>query len=629
MSRAIHQLDIGTSVWVKESGTPKEYILTRKDQNGCELMRKNLYYFGSSNASFNDNENSTYENSKIDTNLTTTFLNLFDDSLKAILISRNISTFTYGDSDYHYISRKCYLYGNSEMGIFDPSALYPETSIIPALMINLQASTINASRISFEEGSTDERPYILRTAVSSTEIGRINGASGVYGNGILSTRTDVRVRPVINVSIYTAVSDEGASTINLLPEEHYLSPDDEIDQLLNEFKTATFGEEVRDTLIRSIKLCYNHILRYVLTTTLQGVGISDINLDQNGNLTIETTDPQTGTTTPYNLGNIIGPQGPQGPRGDAGSGTGVIIDGELDGNSGHAVANSAVVAGLNAKINKLDTASSGKIPLINNSGGISTSGKSIGLSTFNSDTNFSSSYIPTEASVRNYAYSKENVDTKINELSDSKMNANASYTKTQSDNRYVKKTNVSTIVSEDNENPVTSGAVYTAIREIDSQSIEIDSNLSPTSTNPVQNRAVAIALSMKLSEQEAWDEIDDAFSHEDPNGSFSDPSYGLFIRRQQKTIPGDIGSTKYDYYLSYSNVDEEVHDIANLSKLFADKNYMCSVVNENNDNYKYYPNVNCMKSYIRQELSKTTFLDQVTEYVLENVPSASEAEYGS
>lgn len=629
MSRAIYQLDIGTSVWVKESGTPKEYILTRKDQNGCELMRKNLYYFGSSNASFNNNENSTYENSKIDTNLTTTFLNLFDDSLKAILISRNISTFTYGDSDYHYISRKCYLYGNSEMGIFDPSALYPETSIIPALMINLQASTINASRISFEEGSTDERPYILRTAVSSTEIGRINGASGAYGNGILSTRTDVRVRPVINVSIYTAVSDEGASTINLLPEEHYLSPDDEINQLLNEFKTATFGEEVRDTLVRSIELCYNHILHYVLTTTLQGVGISDINLDQNGNLTIETTDPQTGTTTPYNLGNIIGPQGPQGPRGDAGSGTGVIIDGELDGNSGHAVANSAVVAGLNAKINKLDTASSGKIPLINNSGGISTSGKSIGLSTFNSDTNFSSSYIPTEASVRNYAYSKENVDTKINELSDSKMNANASYTKTQSDNRYVKKTNVSTIVSEDNENPVTSGAVYTAIREIDSHPIEIDSNLSPTSTNPVQNRAVAIALSMKLSEQEAWDEIDDAFSHEDPNGSFSDPSYGLFIRRQQKTIPGDIGSTKYDYYLSYSNVDEEVHDIANLSKLFADKNYMCSVVNENNDNYKYYPNVNCMKSYIRQELSKTTFLDQVTEYVLENVPSASEAEYGS
>lgn len=629
MSRAIYQLDIGTSVWVKESGTPKEYILTRKDQNGCELMRKNLYYFGSSNASFNNNENSTYENSKIDTNLTTTFLNLFDDSLKAILISRNISTFTYGDSDYHYISRKCYLYGNSEMGIFDPSALYPETSIIPALMINLQASTINASRISFEEGSTDERPYILRTAVSSTEIGRINGASGAYGNGILSTRTDVRVRPVINVSIYTAVSDEGASTINLLPEEHYLSPDDEINQLLNEFKTATFGEEVRDTLIRSIKLCYNHILRYVLTTTLQGVGISDINLDQNGNLTIETTDPQTGTTTPYNLGNIIGPQGPQGPRGDAGSGTGVIIDGELDGNSGHAVANSAVVAGLNAKINKLDTASSGKIPLINNSGGISTSGKSIGLSTFNSDTNFSSSYIPTEASVRNYAYSKENVDTKINELSDSKMNANASYTKTQSDNRYVKKTNVSTIVSEDNENPVTSGAVYTAIQSIDTQSIIVDTDLSPASTNPVQNRAVAIALSMKLSEQEVWDEIDDAFSHEDPNGSFSDPSYGLFIRRQQKTIPGDIGSTKYDYYLSYSNVNEEVHDIANLSKLFADKNYMCSVVNENNDNYKYYPNVNCMKSYIRQELSKTTFLDQVTEYVLENVPSASEAEYGS
>lgn len=629
MSRAIYQLDIGTSVWVKETGTPKEYILTRKDQNGCELMRKNLYYFGSSNASFNDNEDSIYENSKVDTNLTTTFLNVFDDSLKAILVPRNISTFAYGDSDCHYISRKCYLYGNSEMGLENPGNLYPETSIIPALMINLQVSTVNASRVASKEGSSSAVPYILRSPVSSTEIRRINSQTGADAGGISVTRTDLRIRPVINVSIYTSVSDDDASTINLLPEEHYLSPDDEINQLLNEFKTATFGEEVRDTLVRSIELCYNHILHYVLTTTLQGTSISDINLDQNGNLTIETTDPKTGTITVYDLGNIIGPPGPQGPRGDAGSGTGVIIDGELNGNSGHAVANSAVVAGLNAKINKLDTASSGKIPLINNSGGISTSGKSIGLSTFNSDTNFSSSYIPTEASVRNYAYSKENVDTKINELSDSKMNANASYTKTQSDRRYIQKSEVSTVVSENGENPVTSGAVYTAIQEIDSQSIEIDSNLSPTSTNPVQNKAVAIALSMKLSEQEAWDEIDDAFSHEDPNGSFSDPSYGLFIRRQRKTIPGDIGSIKYDYYLSYSNVDEEVHDIANLSKLFADKNYMCSVVNENNDNYKYYPNVNCMKSYIRQELSKTTFLDQVTEYVLENVPSASEAEYGS
>lgn len=629
MSRAIYQVDIGTSIWVKESGTPKEYILTRKDQNGCELMRKNLYYFGPSDASFNDNEDSTYENSKVDTNLTTLFLNLFDDSLKAILVSRNISTFAYGDSDYHYISRKCYLYGNSEMGLSDTSALYPETSIIPALMINLQTSNVGSSRVAFEESSSSAVPYILRSPVNSTEIRRINSQTGADAGGIAVTRTDIRIRPVINVSIYTAVSDEGASTINLLPEEHYLSPDDEINQLLNEFKTATFGEEVRDTLIRSIELCYNHILRYALTTTLQGTSISNIILDQNGNLTIETTDPKTGIVTTYDLGNIMGPQGPQGPRGDALSDFGVIIDGELNENSGHAIANSAVVLGLNTKINKISTASSGKVPIINNSGGISSSGKSIGSSTFNSNTYSSSSYIPTEASVRNYAYSKENVDGQMNLLRNSKMDTDSAYTKTQSDNRYVQKSGVSTVVSEDNENPVTSGAVYTAIQEIGAQSIEIDSSLSSTSTNPVQNRAVATALSLKINLQDAWAEIDDAFSHEDPDGRFSDPEFGLFIRRQKKTIPGDVGSTKYDYYLSYSNVDEEAHDIANLSKIFADKNYMCSTVIENNDNYKYYPNVYCMKNYVSQELSKTTFLDQVTEYVIEHIPSASEVEYGN
>ena len=39
MSRTIKQLDVGTSVYIEEAGVPKEYILLKKDVDGCILLR--------------------------------------------------------------------------------------------------------------------------------------------------------------------------------------------------------------------------------------------------------------------------------------------------------------------------------------------------------------------------------------------------------------------------------------------------------------------------------------------------------------------------------------------------------------------------------------------------------------
>ena len=43
MSRTISQIDIGTSIWVREANADVEYILMRKDAVGCELLRKQCY----------------------------------------------------------------------------------------------------------------------------------------------------------------------------------------------------------------------------------------------------------------------------------------------------------------------------------------------------------------------------------------------------------------------------------------------------------------------------------------------------------------------------------------------------------------------------------------------------------
>ena len=215
MSRVISQIELGSSVWLRENDTDAEYILTRKDQNGVELLRKRAY----TSRRMNPSNTTVYDGCELDqwlTNTETGFLSLFSETLRSNLVHRSISTFTYGDSDYHYISRNCYLYSYGDMFLTAPSALYAEVNIVPALMVNKGTIDANSARICRNNEDTSAVIYWLRSANSASNFWFVlsNGTANSS-----SAPNSLSIRPVLNVSPDTIVSDEGANIIYLLPEE--------------------------------------------------------------------------------------------------------------------------------------------------------------------------------------------------------------------------------------------------------------------------------------------------------------------------------------------------------------------------------------------------------------------------
>lgn len=215
MSRTLKQIELGSTVWLNENGVDVDYILTRKDQNGVELLRKRAY----TSRRMNPSNTTVYDSCELDrwlTNTETGFLSLFSETLRSNLVNRSISTFTYGDSDYHYISRSCYLYSYGNMFLTASSALYAEVNIVPALMVNAGTIDANSARVCKNNKGTSAVNYWLRSAYSAT------GFWLVYDNGAagnLSAVNSLGIRPVLNVSPDTIVSDEDANIIYLLPEE--------------------------------------------------------------------------------------------------------------------------------------------------------------------------------------------------------------------------------------------------------------------------------------------------------------------------------------------------------------------------------------------------------------------------
>ena len=209
MSRVLSQIELGSSVWLRENDTDTEYILTRKDQNGCELLRKLCV----SQRRMQSSNVSVYDGCEADlwlTNSNTGFLSRFSETLQSNLVNRSISTFTYGDSECHYISRSCYLYSYGDLFMTAPSALYPEVNIVPALMVNkgvLDASSARNANVN----------WWLRSANAGNLFYSV-GVGGSWSAGGMSN-SNYWMRPVLNVSPDTIVSDEGANIIYLLPEE--------------------------------------------------------------------------------------------------------------------------------------------------------------------------------------------------------------------------------------------------------------------------------------------------------------------------------------------------------------------------------------------------------------------------
>lgn len=215
MSRTLKQIELGSTVWLNENGVDADYILTRKDQNGVELLRKRAY----TSRRMNPSNTTVYDGCELDrwlTNTETGFLSLFSETLRSNLVNRSISTFTYGDSDYHYISRSCYLYSYGDMFLTIPSALYAEVNIVPALIINKKNIDANSARICKNNEGTYNEDYWLRSAYSATSFQYVvnNGTANHVG-----ANNPYGIRPVLNVSPDTIVSDEDANIIYLLPEE--------------------------------------------------------------------------------------------------------------------------------------------------------------------------------------------------------------------------------------------------------------------------------------------------------------------------------------------------------------------------------------------------------------------------
>lgn len=214
MSRTLKDLDIGTSVWIKEDNVDTEYILLNKDSYSCELLRKVALQAKRMNAT----NVSVYTDCEMDQYLSSSesggFLAKFDAATQSALVARSISTYSYGDTECSYISRKAYLLSYGQCFGGAPTATEPELTVLPALMIAAGTGDANVSRIGRDSNGTAVG-WWLRSPYSAANFWGV-GTGGTANYGYASS-TGVWCRPVLNVASATIVSPEGADVIYLLP----------------------------------------------------------------------------------------------------------------------------------------------------------------------------------------------------------------------------------------------------------------------------------------------------------------------------------------------------------------------------------------------------------------------------
>lgn len=217
MPRTLNQLDLGTSVYVSESGADVEYILLKKDVEGCILLRAQAIEA----RRINPTNVSVYENSEMDQWLTdeeTGYMSLFNTATKNAIVSRSRPTYNYGDSECRWISRRAFLLTQGEMFGSTPTALEPLTSLVPALYIWKGTESANTARIC--KNSTDTAVvWWLSSPYSATNVFNVN-TNGTSSNNYASY-SNGWARPALNVASATIVSDEGADIIRLAPTQEY------------------------------------------------------------------------------------------------------------------------------------------------------------------------------------------------------------------------------------------------------------------------------------------------------------------------------------------------------------------------------------------------------------------------
>ena len=216
MSRTLGQLDLGTSVWIAENNVMHEYVLMSKDSAGCIMLRANVVEA----RRMNPTNVAVYEGSEMDSWLTddqTGFLSRFDAATLAAIVSRTRPTYSYGDTECHYISRRAFLLTQGELFSSTPTALEPLKNITSSLMIWKGTDGSSTARISLNE-ELSAVIWWLSSPNSAADFFFVNASGTSYASSASGTHW---ARPALNVSADTIVSDEGADPIYLLPSGGY------------------------------------------------------------------------------------------------------------------------------------------------------------------------------------------------------------------------------------------------------------------------------------------------------------------------------------------------------------------------------------------------------------------------
>lgn len=217
MSRTLGQLDLGTSVWIAENNVMHEYVLMSKDSAGCIMLRANTVEA----RRMNPTNVAVYEGSEMDSWLTddqTGFLSRFDAATLAAIVSRTRPTYSHGDTECHYISRRAFLLTRGELFLSTPTAFEPLKNITSSLMIWKGTDGSSAARIGLNE-ELSAVVWWLSSPGSASSFFCV-GADGASYTGS-AANAGYWARPALNVSADTIVSDEGADPIYLLPSGGY------------------------------------------------------------------------------------------------------------------------------------------------------------------------------------------------------------------------------------------------------------------------------------------------------------------------------------------------------------------------------------------------------------------------
>lgn len=215
MSRTILDLNLGTEVWLHEtiSGVEESvpYILVKKDSQGGVLLRKNC----SEKKRMNPTNTAVYDGCEADVYLNDTetgFLSRFPVGERTCFQSRSISTFTYGDTAAHSISRRCYLLSYGELFNAIPTDLEPEVGTVYSLLTHNETFDFNNSRVATLDGTAVL--WWLRSPNSAANFWIVSSSGNSYYYGASSA--GYALRPALNVAPATIVSDEGADKIYLI-----------------------------------------------------------------------------------------------------------------------------------------------------------------------------------------------------------------------------------------------------------------------------------------------------------------------------------------------------------------------------------------------------------------------------